>query len=130
MLAWGAGTTAAAGLTTDANRDGRLTAADEAGEDQWTDTRGAIFLPNLDDDERRCRVDPADLGQAGAEVDRKLASCNDAADNRINGPRDAADLAPLRVDAQGNLSDRASGRLSVVPADKARVFVDGKRWRR
>lgn len=126
MLAWGATTTASAGLTADVNRDGRLTAADELGEDQWTDDRGAIFLPNLDDDERRCTVDPADLDRAGAEVDRKLAACNDAADDRINGPRDAADLAPLKVNAQGNLSDRASGRLSVVPADKARVFVDGK----
>ncbi|MDX6278957.1 MAG: protein-arginine deiminase [Kribbellaceae bacterium] len=129
MVAWGAGSTlssSGAGLTADVNRDGRLTAADEAGEDQWTDARGAIFLPNLDDDERRCTVDPADLDKAGAAVDQKLAACNDAADERINGPRDAADLAPLRVDAQGNLSNTASGRLSVVPAGKARVFVDGK----
>ncbi|MEV6416307.1 protein-arginine deiminase family protein [Kribbella sp. NPDC051718] len=127
VLAWGAGSTAVrAGLTADVNRDGRLTAADEAGEDRWSDGRGAIFLPNLDDDERRCTVEPADLDKAGAEVDRKLAACNDAADERINGPRDAADLAPLRVDAQGNMSDAASGRLSVVPAGKARVFVAGK----
>jgi len=129
MLAWGAGTTTPAGLTgltVDVNRDGRLTPADEAGEDEWTDARGAIFLPNLDDDERRCRVDPADLDQAGPEVDRKLAACNDAADDRINGPDDAADLAPLKVNAQSDLSEQAIGRLSVVPADKARLFVDGK----
>ncbi|MEV8377628.1 protein-arginine deiminase family protein [Kribbella sp. NPDC056861] len=124
MLAWGAQTSP--GLTADTDRDGRLTAADEVGEDRWTNTRGAIFLPNLDDDERRCRVDPTDLDRAGAEVDRKLAACNDAADDRINGPRDAADLAPLKVNAYGNLSSRAVGSLSVTPADKARVFVEGK----
>lgn len=134
-LAWGAGPTAtepiatgrtATGLIADVNRDGRVTAADEEGEDRWTDTRGAIFLPNLDDDERRCRVDPADLERLGAEVDRKLAACNDAADDRINGPRDAADLAPLAVNAHRTVSRHATGRLSVVPAGKARVFVDGK----
>jgi protein-arginine deiminase len=127
MLAWGAPSVASqAGLTADVNRDGRLTSGDQAGEDHWTDARGAIFLPNIDDDEHRCTVDPADLDKAGADVDKKLAACNDAADDRINGPRDAADLAPLRVDAQGNLSGQAGGRLSVVPAEKARVFVDGK----
>jgi protein-arginine deiminase len=127
MLAWGAASSSTLpGLTADVDRDGRLTAADEAGEERWTAARGAIFLPNLDDDERRCRVDPADLDEAGAEVDRKLATCNDAADERINGGRDAADLAPLEVNAYGNLSNQAGGTLSVVPADKARVFVDGK----
>lgn len=124
-LAWG-DEPATTGLTADVNRDGRLTSADEASEDRWTDSRGAIFLPNLDDDERRCRVDPADLDRPGAEADRKLAACNDAADNQLNGPRDAADLAPLAVDAQRTLSRQATGRLSVVPAGKARVFVDGK----
>ncbi|WBQ05630.1 protein-arginine deiminase family protein [Kribbella sp. CA-293567] len=128
MLAWGASPhpELQPGLTADANRDGRLTAADEAAEERWTDARGAIFLPNLDDDQRRCRVDPADLDRAGAEVDRLLAACNDAADDRINGPRDALDLAPLEVHAHRDVSRQAAGRLSVVPADKARIFVDGQ----
>lgn len=123
MLAWG--TTDWAGLTADTDRDGVLTAADEAAEDRWTDRRGAIFLPNLDDDERRCTVNPAELEQAGAEVDKKLAACNDAADERINGPRDAADLAALKLDALGNLTDGAIGRVTIAPADKARVFANG-----
>ncbi len=127
VIAWGAGPSARGdGLTADANRDGRLTAADEPAEDRWTDGRGAIFLPNLDDDERRCKVDPADLEKAGAEVDQKLAACNDATDDRINGPRDAADLAPLRINAFSNLSGGATGHLTIAPADKARVFADGK----
>ncbi|MGW5192255.1 hypothetical protein ACWEOO_23630 [Kribbella sp. NPDC004138] len=56
LTAWG--TAPAPRLTADVNRDGLLTRADDAGKSTWTDTRGAIFLPNLDDDERRCTVDP------------------------------------------------------------------------
>jgi len=108
------------------NRDGLLTPADDAAEDTWADSRGAIFLPNLDDDQRRCTVDPADLDAPGRAVDEKLAACNDAADDRINGPRDAADLAPLRIDAQRNVSGDAIGRITISPADKARAFVDGR----
>ncbi|NUR97711.1 MAG: hypothetical protein HOV67_20955, partial [Kribbellaceae bacterium] len=92
------------------------------GKTTWTDSRGAIFLPNLDDDEHRCRVDPADLNAPGRAVDDKLAACNDAADDRINGPRDAADLAPLSIDAERNLSDDATGTITIWPAGKARVF--------
>ncbi|WP_165553455.1 hypothetical protein [Kribbella capetownensis] len=114
-------------LTADVNRDGLLTRADDAGKDTWTGARGAIFLPNLDDDQRRCTVDPADLDKPGRAVDEKLAACNDAADDRINGARDAADLAPLRIDAQRNLSGDASasitirlvGRQSAVPGRRS-----------
>ncbi|WP_427887464.1 protein-arginine deiminase family protein [Kribbella sp. GL6] len=125
--AWGtAGTAPAPRLTADVNRDGVLTAADDAGKTTWTDARGAIFLPNLDDDERRCEVDPADLDAPGRAVDDKLAACNDAADDRINGPRDAADLAPLAIDAERNLSGDATGTVTITPADKARVFANGR----
>ena len=124
LTAWG--TAPAPRLTADVNRDGLLTRADDAGKSTWTDTRGAIFLPNLDDDERRCTVDPADLDAPGRTVDDKLAALNDAADNRINGLRDAADLAPLMIDAQRNLSHDATGTVTVTPADKARVFANGR----
>ncbi|MFF0339312.1 protein-arginine deiminase family protein [Kribbella sp. NPDC004875] len=124
LTAWG--TSPAARLTADVNRDGLLTHADDAGKDTWTDSRGAIFLPNLDDDEHRCTVDPADLNAPGRAVDDKLAACNDSADDRINGPRDAADLAPLSIDAQRNLSDSAIGSVTVTPASKARVFANGR----
>ncbi|HWD78219.1 MAG TPA: protein-arginine deiminase family protein [Kribbella sp.] len=109
-------------LTADVNRDGVLTHADDAGKTTWTDTRGAIFLPNLDDDEHRCTVDPAELNAPGRAVDDKLAGCNDAADDRIDGPRDSADLAPLSIDADRNLSGDATGTITIAPADKARVF--------
>ena len=113
-------------LTADVNRDGLLTPADDLAKSAWTDARGAIFLPNLDDDEHRCTVDPADLDAPGRAGDDKLAACNDAADDRINGHRDAADLAPLTIDAQRNLSDHATGTVTISPADKGRVFANGR----
>ncbi len=115
-----------ADLVGDVDRDGVLTAADERSEESWSAGRGAVFLANLDDDGGRCRVDPGRLEEVGRAYDDELAACNDAADDRINGPKDAADLAPLKVVAQGNLSDAATGSLTISPADKARVFVDGK----
>ncbi|GAB3827668.1 hypothetical protein GCM10028799_50880 [Kribbella italica] len=124
-VAWGAGPTGAE-LRADVNRDGLVTRADEIGEESWSARRGAIFLANVDDDERRCGVDPATLEDPGPAVDKKLAACNDSADERINGPRDLKDLAPLDVPAARGLSRSATGRLDVVPADKARIFADGR----
>jgi protein-arginine deiminase len=121
-VAWGAGTPGHADVRADVNRDGLVTRADEAGEDSWSARRGAIFLANVDDDERRCTVDAGELEQPGSAVDEKLAACNDAADERINGPRDRADLAPLDVPARRDLSRSSTGRLDVTPADKAGIF--------
>ena len=42
-------------LRVDANRDGRVTAADEPGKRTATLAAGALVLPNLDDDAGRCR---------------------------------------------------------------------------
>ena len=38
-------------ILVDANRDGVVSASDEAFEDQWNAQAGAIFPPNLDDDD-------------------------------------------------------------------------------
>ncbi|MER7500908.1 protein-arginine deiminase family protein [Nonomuraea pusilla] len=107
-------------LLADLNHDGHVTAADAraTGEE-------AIFLPNLDDSQRRCRVDPADLDALGAEADTRLAACNDAADAVVNGEDDAADLARLRLRAMPGVGDGATGELSVdaAGADKIRVFA-------
>lgn len=124
MVAWGAGTPGAE-LRADVDRDGMVTPADERGEDSWSARRGAIFLANVDDDERRCVVDPAELEEAGPAVDQKLAACNDSGDERINGPRDRADLAPLEIPATRGLSGAATGRLAISPASKARIFELG-----
>jgi protein-arginine deiminase len=107
-------------LRADVDRDGRISPADENGEATWTKGRGAILLPNLDDDQRRCEVAPADLDEPGLAIDGKLAACNDAADEVVNGRRDVADLARVRVQP---LPTRAGGHLTVDRFDKVRVFV-------
>jgi len=38
-------------IRVDSNRDGRVDADDEPGEDEWSATHGAVLLPNLDDDD-------------------------------------------------------------------------------
>ncbi|MBM7790918.1 protein-arginine deiminase family protein [Tenggerimyces flavus] len=105
-------------LRADVNRDGFLSPNDENGEATWTKDRGAIFLPNLDDDQRRCKVAPSDLDEPGLAIDRRLAACNDAADSVVNGRRDAADLAPVRIQPLA-----AGASLSIDRSDKVRVFV-------
>jgi protein-arginine deiminase len=79
-----------------------------------------IFLPNLDDDARRCRVDPADLGLPGIEVDQRLAARNDAADEEVNGARDEADLT--MVELVGAPTGEPA-RVKVDRGDKVRIFV-------
>nr|CEL12827.1 Protein-arginine deiminase type III [Kibdelosporangium sp. MJ126-NF4]CTQ98513.1 Protein-arginine deiminase type III (EC 3.5.3.15) [Kibdelosporangium sp. MJ126-NF4] len=107
-------------LLADTDRDGRLTAADERGEDVWTASRGAIVLPNVDDDQRHCQVSDAELEAVDIAVDRRLAACHDAADSVVNGPADEADLAPMRIAA---LPGARTARVTVAPAGAARVFV-------
>ncbi|QIB48087.1 protein-arginine deiminase family protein [Streptomyces aureoverticillatus] len=121
-----------ADLRADVNQDGRVDvtgASDEAGEDAWRPGRGAVFLANVDDDSRRCRMRPGDLDRPDPAVDTRLAACNDAADERVNGPRDTADLAPLRIPPTA-VGDTATGHVEVPAAQRpyVRLFVkrDGK----
>ncbi|UQI46464.1 protein-arginine deiminase domain-containing protein [Streptomyces sp. HU2014] len=90
---------------------------------------GTTVLPNLDDDARRCTLRPGDLDRLDVAVDERLAACNDAADEVLNGAADAEDLTPLRVMPMA-AGDRAEGRVSLPAAQRpyARVFVvrDGR----
>ncbi|MFC0624886.1 protein-arginine deiminase family protein [Kribbella deserti] len=122
----GQDSTTSADLRVDVDRDGRLTARDEPGENGWSQGRGAIFLPNLDDDERRCKLQPGDLTAPGTAVDERLVACHDAADERVNGPRDVADLAPVEIRPLRGIGPAATGRLTITPADKARVHPGGE----
>ncbi|MEU0397919.1 protein-arginine deiminase domain-containing protein [Streptomyces sp. NPDC006208] len=111
-------------LRADVNRDGRVDvtgATDTADEDTWSAGRGAVLLPNIDDDTKRCPV----KGANGRPLsDAKLAACNDAADSKVNGSADAADLARVRSVPMANLPATASGTLKVVKGgSKTRVFV-------
>ncbi|MGX2996764.1 protein-arginine deiminase domain-containing protein [Streptomyces sp. JNUCC 64] len=113
-----------ADLRADVNRDGRVDVtggSDVRGENTWTRGRGAVVLPNIDDDQRRCPTKDArgrDLSEA------KLATCHDAADTVLNGARDAADLARLRTVPLPGLANGATGTVTVRgDAAKARLFV-------
>ena len=103
-------------LRADTNRDGLVDfndPTDDEGEDVWADASGAIFLANIDDDEEVCK-------KWGNDVD--LAACHDAADDVLNGPDDALDMAPLQVAASPDAPDTTSATLSVEPAGRVRVF--------
>ncbi|MBR8639765.1 hypothetical protein KEF29_11795 [Streptomyces tuirus] len=84
----------------------------------------AVFLANVDDDARRCRMRPGDLDRIDPAVDERLAACHDAADERVDGVRDEADLAPLRIPPAA-VGGQASGRVEVAAAQRpyARLFV-------
>lgn len=137
-------------LRVDANRDGTVdlaagaTSADAAAEDAATPQAGALFLPNIDDDGRRCptavvmkrmpKAPPIHTGPGvwtKAEVDqlqarnrardraklvieRRVDACNDSSDAVVNGPEDAKDLAPIMSVPQPGVSDAATGTVEVT----------------
>ncbi|UUU27993.1 protein-arginine deiminase domain-containing protein [Streptomyces sp. DSM 40750] len=117
-------------LRVDTNRDGRVDvtgATDTAGENGWTVARGALMLPNIDDDSRRC---PATGPKGKPLTDARLAACNDASDAKVNGTADAADLARVRSVPMRSVPAGAQGSVKVTAgAKQARVFVKrGKKW--
>ncbi|WP_171171943.1 protein-arginine deiminase family protein [Streptomyces sp. I05A-00742] len=87
--------------------------------------QGTTVLPNLDDDTRRCTLRPGDLDRLDVAVDERLAACNDAADEVVNGAADLQDLTPLRVPPTA-VGARTGGRVSVPAAQGryARIFVE------
>ncbi|TPQ21482.1 protein-arginine deiminase domain-containing protein [Streptomyces sporangiiformans] len=119
-----------ADLRADVNRDGRVDftgGTDTAGEDSWSAGRGAVYLPNTDDDTKRCPV----TGPGGRPLSiAKLAACNDASDTKVNGRADAADLARVRSVPMRGLPSGAKGSVQVTAGAKhTRVFVKRSgRW--
>ncbi|GAA2231880.1 hypothetical protein GCM10010104_27370 [Streptomyces indiaensis] len=118
-----------ADLRADVNRDGRVdvtTGSDTKGEDGWSVERGAVYLPNIDDDAKRCPVS----GPGGAPLsDAKLAACNDGSDTKVNGTADAADLARIRSVPLPDLPSGATGSLKVAAGgEHVHLFLkrDGK----
>lgn len=103
-----------ADLRADVNRDGRVDVtggSDKTGEDGWSVERGAVYLPNIDDDTKRCPV----TGPGGAPLsDAKLAACNDGTDTKVNGTEDAADLARIRSVPLPDLPADATGSLKIA----------------
>lgn len=93
-------------LVVDANRDGVPKADDKADQDfeaAFDATHGAIFLPNLDDDD-------------GDQLE-------DFYDDKINGDADAADLAKVLLQPWKDAPNEAVGTLTIDPPNRARVWV-------
>jgi protein-arginine deiminase len=117
-----------ADIRADVNRDGTVEVtgdSDVLGETAWSSGRGAIFLPNLGDTQRRCKTRTPDgrwLSNA------RLQACNDAQGNVVRAPEY---LAPLRTVPAGDVSDAATGSLQLVGAgrSKVRLFLErGDAW--
>ncbi|MER7483600.1 protein-arginine deiminase domain-containing protein [Streptomyces sp. NPDC126510] len=113
-----------ADLRADVNRDGRVdvtTGSDTGGEDRWSVGRGAVYLPNIDDDAKRCPVS----GPGGQPLsDAKLAACNDGSDTKVNGTEDAADLARIRSVPLPDLPAGATGSLKLAAGgEHAHLFL-------
>jgi protein-arginine deiminase len=105
-----------ADLRADANRDGVVSFDDEAdddGEDVWDSKRGAVFLANIDDDEEVCDPDLSDI---------EVAACNDAADDEVNGPDDALDLARIKTKPWPAVPKGATGTITWTAGDHVRLF--------
>lgn len=102
-------------LRADVNRNGSIDLDDpteDANEDTWTKDHGAIFLANIDDDEKACPTNVSDA---------QLAACHDAADAVVNGPKDLDDLARIKTvpwpeapaDAKATIAVAAPGASNV-----------------
>lgn len=101
-------------IRADSNRDGKVDlvgASDEEDKLNVTRDRGALFLPNIDDDSGRCD------GHA------KPRECFDAADEVVNGEQDARDLARVKT-LPLNVSEAAVATLTLVSKkmDAVRLF--------
>ncbi|GLY47233.1 protein-arginine deiminase family protein [Lentzea sp. NBRC 102530] len=110
-------------LLADTDRSGTVDWADQSGKTRWTQGRGAIFLPNLDDDAKRCEVTEEDLRDRAIAVDERLAACNDAQDDVLNGARDAQDFAPLRTMPRNTKAD-GTIELGANQGRYARLWVE------
>ncbi|MEU6248196.1 protein-arginine deiminase family protein [Glycomyces sp. NPDC047010] len=115
-------------LLADTNRDGRVNAADSIGRSEWTTDRGAIVVPNLDDDLEACSTVGAEGERLG---DDALAACSDGADEVVNGAADLLDMASLQIRPMRGIGDSASASIRVdeASAATARLFVrDGDHY--
>jgi protein-arginine deiminase len=107
-----------ADLRADVNRDGRVTLEgeeDDALEDSWTESGGAVFLANIDDDSGRCPKEGSD---------EALAACHDAADEVVNGEADLLDLARVHIAPRPGAPEGIEARLDLGEhAQRVRMFV-------
>ena len=122
-----------ADLQVDANRDGRIDAADHKNENRWTPGRGAIILPNLDRD--NTTTGAPDNWSGGAFNGRAVAP-----NNVIDNAADLADIGVIRL-AKLKTLDAYNYTLTIrvlrpgsdptwfkstAATDRVRLFLPGK----
>lgn len=101
-----------ADLRVDTNRDGTVDLSvktDNIGKDTWSETYGALFLPNIGDTRRHC----------GDNYD-----CDDASTNAQWAPQN---MAPMRTVPMPNISDSATATIAIsdpVAGKNVRIFLD------
>ncbi|KAM0421474.1 hypothetical protein ACHAPT_010647 [Fusarium lateritium] len=120
-------------ILADTNRDGKVDVkgdTDIKAKTTWTSERGALFLANIGDTNRRCskKLPPSqDVPEENGEA--YLDECNDATGNV---QRNHKYLAPLRTLPITKLSNSARGKVHVtntLAAGKVRIFVkEGSQW--
>jgi hypothetical protein len=114
----------------DTSRDGYVNALDVSWKDQWTNTRGAIFVVNYDANGKLAN-------DKGIPVPDSINFGNDGApdfeDYVINGPEDTKDIAPLKIRAMPNLPKDYRVFLAVEEEEDMRAvhffkkIADGER---
>ncbi|KID81620.1 arginine deiminase type-3 [Metarhizium guizhouense ARSEF 977] len=103
-----------ADLRVDTNRDGTVDLSgqtDSNGKDTWSETSGALFLPNIGVTGRHC-------GGNG------ISSCHDASTNAQWAPEY---MAPMRTVPMPDISDSATATIAIndaVARENVRIFLD------
>ncbi|KAH7356094.1 arginine deiminase type-3 [Pyrenochaeta sp. MPI-SDFR-AT-0127] len=105
-----------ADIRADSNRHGIVNMSSSyigVGKANWTRSRGALFLPNIGDTDRRRSKTAQSLSN------EELGNSHDASDDIQRAPQY---LAPIRTVALEDISDSATGWIS-VPDPQQRPFV-------
>ncbi|KAM3499452.1 hypothetical protein MY11210_009611 [Beauveria gryllotalpidicola] len=112
-------------ILADTNRDGKVDVnSDAEGKQTWTEERGALFMANIADTDRRCSK-TITSNTPFPDLDK----CNDASDDILRNPKF---LAPLQTLPNTGLTDAAQGLVTVsgeFANEKVRIFhKNGNDW--
>ncbi len=89
-----------ADLDVDSNRDGGITAADDANEDVWNSSQGAVFYFNQDDDDNNNSEDYSDTASSGSD---NLDLARLFARRYVNPPAGGSATVSVSTAAQGRV---------------------------
>lgn len=107
-------------ILADTNRDGMVDAADSSNKQLWTNSRGAIFLPNVGDASDRCPR--ADL-QGNPLSNHELAACHDASGHLLLEPSLVAPVKTSPLDVPDDAYAHIYAAQDVA-YDRVRLFVN------